>query len=150
MKKKSVTIYDIAERLNLSPSTISRGLRDDARINEHTKALITEAAAELNYQPNRVAAGLRGGSTKTIGVIVPRINTDFFANAITGIEQVARQHGFIIEPTISSVEQFSERMGAAAAELLFRQINSEEVLDHQHIMLTGELQIRNSSLRRPE
>ena len=56
----------------------------------------------------------------------------------------------IIEPTISSVEQFSERMGAAAAELLFRQINSEEVLDHQHITLTGELQIRDSSLRRPE
>ena len=114
MKKKSVTIYDIAERLNLSPSTISRGLRDDARINAHTKALIAEAAAELNYQPNRVAAGLRGGATKTIGVIVPRINTDFFANAITGIERVARQHGFQLIITQCNERLAAERENVAA------------------------------------
>lgn len=114
MKKKAVTIYDIAQRLNLSPSTISRGLRDDARINADTKALIAEVAAELNYQPNRVAAGLRGGSTKTIGLIVPRINTDFFANAVTGIEQVARRHGFQLIITQCNEQVAAERENVAA------------------------------------
>ncbi|WP_420460707.1 LacI family DNA-binding transcriptional regulator [Neolewinella sp.] len=114
MKKKAVTIYDIAQRLNLSPSTVSRGLRDDERINSRTKELIAATAADLNYQPNRVAAGLRGGSTKTIGLIVPRINRDFFANAISGIEQVARSRGFQLIITQSSETLAAERENVAA------------------------------------
>ncbi len=114
MKKKAVTIYDIAQRLNLSPSTVSRGLRDDERINSRTKELIAATAADLNYQPNRVAAGLRGGATKTIGLIVPRINRDFFANAISGIEQVARSRGFQLIITQSSETLAAERENVAA------------------------------------
>ena len=114
MKKKAITIYDIAQRLNLSPSTISRGLRNDERINTRTKELIAATAAALNYQPNRVAAGLRGGTTKTIGLIVPRINRDFFANAISGIEQVARRRGFQLIITQSSETLAAERENVAA------------------------------------
>ncbi|CAH0999956.1 Catabolite control protein A [Neolewinella maritima] len=114
MKKKAVTIYDIAQRLRLSPSTVSRGLRNDARINTNTKRLIADTAAQLNYQPNRVAAGLRGGSTKTIGLIVPRINRDFFANAISGIEQVARRHGFQLIITQSNERLAAERENVMA------------------------------------
>ena len=114
MKKKAVTIYDIAQRLNLSPSTVSRGLRNDERINSRTKELIAATAADLNYRPNRVAAGLRGGSTRTVGLIVPRINRDFFANAISGIEQVARSRGYQLIITQSSETLAAERVNVAA------------------------------------
>lgn len=117
MKKKAVTIYDIAQRLGLSPSTVSRGLRNDERINQHTRKLISEAAAELNYHPNRVAAGLRGGTTGTIGVIVPRIGRTFFASAISGIESVARRRGFqvIITQSNESLETEKENVAALMA-----------------------------------
>ncbi|THH41890.1 LacI family DNA-binding transcriptional regulator [Neolewinella litorea] len=114
MRKKAVTIYDIAERLKLSPSTVSRGLRNDPRINKETRRLISETAGLLNYHPNRVAAGLRGGSTRTIGVIVPRIGRNFFAKAISGIEEVARERGFQVIITQSN-EKLSTEMENVAA-----------------------------------
>lgn len=114
MKKKPVTIYDIAQQLKLSPSTVSRGLRDDHRINTETRKLIREAARSMNYQPNRVAAGLRGGSTATIGVMVPRINRHFFANAISGIEKVARARGYQVIITQSNETLAVERENVAA------------------------------------
>lgn len=114
MKKRPVTIYDIAQRLELSPSTISRGLRNDHRINEDTKRLIQETARELNYQPNRIAAGLRGGTTRTIGIIVPRIGRYFFANAIESIERVARARGFQVIITQSHEEARAESENVAA------------------------------------
>ena len=114
MKKKSVTIYDIAQRLKLSPSTVSRGLRNDDRINADTRKLIGDAARSMNYQPNRVAAGLRGGSTTTIGVMVPRINRHFFANAISGIERVARARGYQVIITQSHESVVVERENLVA------------------------------------
>lgn len=114
MKKRPVTIYDIAQLLQLSPSTISRGLRNDHRINHNTKRLIQETARELNYQPNRIAAGLRGGTTRTIGIIVPRIGRYFFANAISGIERVARARGFQVIITQSNEDARAEWENVAA------------------------------------
>lgn len=117
MKKKPVTIYDIAQRLNLSPSTVSRALRNDHRINDNTKKLIGDTARAMNYQPNRVAAGLRGGSTATLGVIVPRIGRHFFSNAISGIEKVARSKGYqvIITQSNETVNVEQENVAALTA-----------------------------------
>ena len=114
MRKRPVTIYDIAQRLKLSPSTISRGLRNDHRINDNTKRLIQETARELNYQPNRIAAGLRGGTTRTIGIIVPRIGRYFFANVISSIERVARSRGFQVIITQSNEDARAESENVAA------------------------------------
>ncbi|WP_116124803.1 LacI family DNA-binding transcriptional regulator [Lewinella sp. IMCC34183] len=114
MKKKAVTIYDIAQRLNISPSTVSRGLRNDERINKETRRLISKTARELNYHPNRVAAGLRGGATGTIGVIVPRISRSFFATAISAIQRVARSRGLQVIITQSD-ERLEREMESVAA-----------------------------------
>ena len=114
MKKKSVTIYDIAEHLSLSPSTVSRALKGDTKIAVRTRGRIAKAADELNYVPNTVAAGLRGGNTRTIGVIVPRIGRQFFANAISGIERVARERNYRVIITQSKEQQELEREGVAA------------------------------------
>jgi LacI family transcriptional regulator len=84
-----VTIKDLAERLNTTPSTVSRALRDQAGVGEKMRQQVKELAAKMGYQPNAVAAGLRKGRSHTIGVIVPRVNRDFFSGVIAGIEEVA-------------------------------------------------------------
>ena len=50
MLNKEITIYDLAERLNLSPATISRALNDDPVVRQKTRKVILEAAKELGYR----------------------------------------------------------------------------------------------------
>lgn len=93
-QQKRTTIYDIAQRLNIAASSVSRALSNSNKINEATKALVHKTAAEMNYQHNVMAANLRKGNNPTIGVVVPRINQDFFSNVIAGIEEVTYEQGY--------------------------------------------------------
>lgn len=91
---KRVTIQDLAKELNTTASTISRALHDHPGISKTMTKRVKELAKRRNYRVNSVASSLRAGKSKTIGVIVPMINRDFFANVISGIEDVAFQNGF--------------------------------------------------------
>ena len=73
MKFNQVTIKDIARELGISPSTVSRALKDHPDISSETKKAVSELADRLNYQPNIVALSLRQRKTNTIGVIIPEI-----------------------------------------------------------------------------
>ncbi len=90
------TIHDIARKLNLSASTVSRALKDNPVISEPTRILVKRIAAEMGYRPNILAANLRTKRTNTIGVIVPLINRHFFSSVISGIEDVAYSRGFAV------------------------------------------------------
>ena len=98
MRTKRITIYDLARELGVSASYVSRALNNHPSINEKVKEKVRKKAAELNYKHNSHAANLRQGSSKTIGVIVPHINQNFFSEAIAGIEEVCfeNNHSLII------------------------------------------------------
>ncbi|MCX6152422.1 MAG: LacI family DNA-binding transcriptional regulator [Ignavibacteriales bacterium] len=93
---KHSTITDIAKILGISPSTVSRALRDHPDICLDTKNQVKKIAKELNFTPNPIAQSLKNNRTTTIGVIVPEIKHDFFSSAISGIEEVAYQSGYTI------------------------------------------------------
>lgn len=94
--KKQITIYDIAEKLNYSTSTISRALRDHHSISKKTATLIKKEAEIMGYRPNTLAAGLRKNRTKTIGVLISRINRPFMSSLISGIEDQAKKAGYTV------------------------------------------------------
>ncbi len=94
MKFNQVTIKDIARELGISPSTVSRALKDHPDISIETKKAVNALADKLNYQPNIVALNLRQKKTNTIGVIIPEIVHFFFSTVISGIEDVAYQAGY--------------------------------------------------------
>lgn len=94
MTHKEVTIYDIAETLNISPATVSRGLKNHPGIKKDTKKRILETARKMGYQHNKFASDLRRKSTNTIGVIVPRLNSYFMSTVISGMEKIANAHGY--------------------------------------------------------
>jgi LacI family transcriptional regulator len=104
---KEITIYDIAEALDLSPATVSRGLKDHPAIKKDTKKRIVEKAREMGYQHNLFASSLRKNKTNTIGLIVPRLNSYFMATVISGIEKVANDAGYnlIISQSLESVKK---------------------------------------------
>lgn len=94
MKYNQVTIKDIARELGISPSTVSRALKDHPDISPATKKAVNELAEKLNYTPNIVALSLRQSKTNTIGVVIPEIVHFFFSTVISGIEDVAYSAGY--------------------------------------------------------
>jgi LacI family transcriptional regulator len=93
-RNKDVTIYDIAERLNLAASTISRALKDHHSIGKTTTQLVKKTATEMGFRPNSMAASLRNKKTKTIGVLIPRINRPFMSTLVSGIEESLQKAGY--------------------------------------------------------
>lgn len=85
------TIHDIARKLNITASTVSRALKDHPRISQETKKAVLKVAQKLNYQPNHIAAALRNGRSNIIGIIVPTADRSFFSSVIRGIEEIANK-----------------------------------------------------------
>jgi LacI family transcriptional regulator len=94
MNKPQITIKDIARALNISPSTVSRALKNHPDISQETKDAVNLYAKENHYKPNSLALSLRTNRNNTIGVIVPEILHYFFSSILSGIEQVANTEGF--------------------------------------------------------
>ena len=113
-KKKRITIYDLAQELNVSPSTVSRALQDHFSIGAKTKKTIKELAKVRGYRPNSLASSLRTNRTNTIGVLVSWINRPFISSLISGIETAARQsgHQVIISQSYDKTELEKENLQA--------------------------------------
>ena len=92
--KKKTTIYDIAERLNLTAATVSRALNNNIKISENTRKLVQETAIEMNYEQNTLARALKSGKSFNVGVIVPRMDSNFFGSVIRGFEEELYPKGY--------------------------------------------------------
>ncbi len=103
-ENKEITIYDIAEYLDISATTVSRGLKDHPSINKHTRKKVVEAAKYLGYRSNTFASSLRSKKTHTIGVIVPRLNSYFMSSVLAGMEDAASKENYnlIISQSLES------------------------------------------------
>ncbi|TBW28626.1 LacI family DNA-binding transcriptional regulator [Gramella sp. KN1008] len=94
MKQSRTTLKDLAEDLNLSPSTISRALANHPAISDATKKKVQKKAEELGFIPNSIASSFRKKKSQSIGVIVPRIDIHFHSLVISGIEEFAYKTGY--------------------------------------------------------
>lgn len=93
---KKTTIYDIAEKLNTTAATVSRALNGSPKVSDTKRQLIIETAEKMNYEQNKLALALKSGKSYTVGVIVPFIDSNFFASVIRGIEDTLHPKGYHI------------------------------------------------------
>jgi LacI family transcriptional regulator len=92
---KPATIKDIARKLQLSTSTVSRALRNAADVSIETRNAVLALSEELSYQPNKLALSLQQKQTHTIGVLVP--NLDYvLSTMVKGIDEVALEAGYTV------------------------------------------------------
>ena len=96
MEQKPATIKEIAKRLNVSFSTVSRALHDHPNIGLRTKMRVQQLAKELDYQPNQTAIFFQQRKTFTIGVILPELSEAFFSTSISGIEDAAEKNNYTV------------------------------------------------------
>jgi LacI family transcriptional regulator len=89
------SVYDVAKRAGVSPATTSRVLSGgDYPVRAATRERVLRAAAELNFQPNRLARALATARTHTLGAIVHDISDPYFGEIVRGMEDTARLHGY--------------------------------------------------------
>jgi LacI family transcriptional regulator len=89
-----VTIKDVAKHTGLSPSTVSRALNKSGYISPETQRRVDEAVAELGYQPNLMARGLKGKPLNLIGLIMPELSS-LYDNAIAySISRTLSPHNY--------------------------------------------------------
>jgi DNA-binding LacI/PurR family transcriptional regulator len=96
MDNKLPTIKEIARRLNVSVSTVSRALNDHPRIGLRTKTQVQALARELGYEPNAKAISFKQQKSFVVGVVLPFIREEFFSQAISGIEAAAMESNYTI------------------------------------------------------
>ena len=110
--QKEITIYDIAKHLDISATTVSRGLKNHPAINKNTRKKIADAAKELGYRSNTFASSLRSNRTHTIGVIVPRLNSNFMSSVLAGMEDAASRENYNLIITQSLEKREKEKANA--------------------------------------
>lgn len=98
MKKTAPTLKDIARETGVHVSTVSRALNPGTRtsITEDVVKKIKEAAEQLGYRPNRVAAGLRTSRTMTVGLMIPDITNSIFPPILRGLESALEPMGYAV------------------------------------------------------
>jgi LacI family transcriptional regulator len=134
--EKEITIYDIAKQLNISATTVSRGLKDHPSINKLTRKKIADAARELGYRSNNFASSLRSKKTHTVGVIVPRLNSYFMASVMSGMEDTANREGYnliisqSLEKTTKEVANAQTMFNKRVDGLLVSLAYDTESIDH--------------------
>ncbi|WP_456296430.1 LacI family DNA-binding transcriptional regulator [Vibrio sp. AK197] len=93
-RKSRPTLQDIADRVGITKMTVSRYMRDPSSVAQATQQKIAAVVEELGYIQNRVPAMLSKSSSKAIGIILPSLSNQVFANLVQGIEQVTKAHGY--------------------------------------------------------
>ncbi|MFW6246198.1 MAG: LacI family DNA-binding transcriptional regulator, partial [Tangfeifania sp.] len=99
MEEKVNNIKELAQKLELSPTTVSRVLNGKSkkfRISKETSQKVLDGARKYHYSPNRIARGLKLEKTETIGLIIPDIANPYFGSIAKTIEMQARNSGYSI------------------------------------------------------
>lgn len=103
-----VTIKDIAHKLDLNFSSVSRALNNKPGVSEETRRLVIETARKMGYRPNVIARGLVKNETKTLGILMPDIVNPLFGEITTAIIETANEQDYDVFLCISNWSKLKE------------------------------------------
>jgi DNA-binding LacI/PurR family transcriptional regulator len=132
---QKTTIYDIAKKLGITAATVSRAMNNNPKISASTRKLVLETASKMNYKQNKLAQSLRNGKSNNVGVIVPRIDSNFFASVIRGIEEELHPEGYHViicqthEDEKREIENITTLLNAQVDGILISISNMSKVND---------------------
>ena len=103
------TLKDVAQLAGVTVTTVSRMLNGRGNVSGKTRERIHQAMDALGYSPNEMARSLKAASSPFIGVIVPTVNTPFFASLVEEIEKAAFIRGYRILLCVTGMDEAKER-----------------------------------------
>ncbi|GHK01152.1 LacI family DNA-binding transcriptional regulator [Streptomyces sp. NPDC003753] len=140
--RRRPTVADVAREAGVSVATAGRALGDYGRVGDALRDQVRAAAARLGYSPNGVARSMRSGGTRTIGFIGVDISNPYFATAMRGICDVAREEGY--EAILANSDDRMDAERAAVKVFLEKQIEGlvvapNAVIDVAHLRRAQDL-----------
>ncbi len=90
----NITLKELAAKLGISISTVSKALNDSFEISEETKLRVRKMAQEFNYKPNILAKSLKTGRSNSIGLIIPYLSNPFQSQVLEGAHQAAYERNY--------------------------------------------------------
>lgn len=131
-----VNIKEVARLAGVSSSTVSRVLTGNVPVSPVARQKVLDAVKALDYHPNLLAQGLKGGRIKTIGLFIPNVRDLVFPAAIRGIEDTAKQHGYTV--ILCNTDDSAEKEMSYIQSLRRRFINgfilSTARMDSRHLV----------------
>lgn len=128
------TIRQVADAVGVAPSTVSRALAGSGLVSPATRQRVEQVAAQLGYQPNRIARSLVTGRTGNLGLILPDLANPFFPGIVKGAQARAKAAGEAVfvadsdeDPTVEAglIREFAKQVDGL---LLCSPRSSEEVI----------------------
>lgn len=139
----AASIKDVAKEAGVSIATVSRVLNDVNVVNEETKKKVQEAIKKLGYRPNIIARSLKTQRTKTIGILVPDISSQFYPEVVRGAEDVANIYDYNVMLCNSDfdLEKEKEYLKVMREKMVDGLIYMSSYLDKEMLELIKELQV---------
>ncbi|MEO0058711.1 MAG: hypothetical protein RLZZ312_358 [Bacteroidota bacterium] len=93
---KTITLKEIAKKLGISITTVSKALKNYPDVSESTRTAVKDLVQQLDYKPNSFAVNLRTQESRTVGLIIPEVVHHFFSSIIKGIIVEAEKNGYLV------------------------------------------------------
>lgn len=154
--KHTVTIRDVARRVGVSPSTVSRVIAKSSLISEETQTVVRQAMKELGYFPNAMARSLANAKTRTIAVVMPRsaelaFQNPFFPEVIRGIgsKTSEQRYDLLLLTPVTAEDEYRETMRVVKEHRVDGVIFLYSRTDHHIIKELVELGVPQVVIGRP-
>ncbi|HIY24352.1 MAG TPA: LacI family transcriptional regulator [Candidatus Brachybacterium merdigallinarum] len=115
MADKRVTIYDVAEAAGVAPSTVSRAFSRPGRVSAATHTKVMATARELGYRLSAPASQERTQRHHRLGIEVPDLTNPYFAEVVSGMQEAAQEHGYLLLLLDSVEDEERERESLESA-----------------------------------
>lgn len=125
---KPTRLVDVARRAGVGVGTASRVINNHPSVKEEKRKRVLDAIAELDYQINGIARSLKANSTKTIGVLIPDIANEFYADVVRGMEDVMQSRGYSY--ILSSTDSKTEKELRALSIMREKQVDGILMMSH--------------------
>lgn len=121
-----VTIRDVAGRAGVSITAVSQILHGKGRFSRETRDLVLRTVEEMGYVPDQRARAMRSSERKTVGLLVPDLRNQYFADLVSSMEDELYRRG--VATLIGSSSESVERQDAFIANLLGQRIDGAIVV----------------------
>lgn len=140
----ATSIKDVAKEAGVSIATVSRVLNDIDVVNEDTKKKVLDAIQVLGYRPNIIARSLKTQKTKTIGILIPDISSQFYPEIVRGAEDVANIYDYnvILCNSDFDVEKEKEYLRVLKEKMVDGVIYMSSSLNDEILNLIKELDLK--------
>ena len=140
----ATSIKDVAREARVSIATVSRVLNDIDVVNEDTKKKVLDAIQKLGYRPNIVARSLKTQRTKTIGILIPDISSQFYPDIVRGAEDGANIYDYnvILCNSDFDIEKEKEYLKVLKEKMVDGVIYMSSLLNEEILDLINELDLK--------